>query len=111
MELEDSDQEEADDDDDYGGESDSESEDESGRGSVEEAGTLSDASVGDLADKSIDSGPQELQDAVDRSNYLPFISQKYEFQNDVLEVIDQNERSFKIVAEQMIQKSSQLDRV
>ena len=42
---------------------------------------------------------------------MPFISQKYEFQNDVLEVIDQNERSFKIVAEQMIQKSSQLDRI
>lgn len=42
-------------------------------------------------------------------NYLPFISEKFEYQNDVLEVIDRNERSFKIVAEKMIQKSSQLD--
>ena len=40
---------------------------------------MSDASMGDLANKSIDSGPQELQDIVDKSNYLPFISQKYEF--------------------------------
>lgn len=113
-ELEDSDNEEGDDDDDYGGESDSDSsEDRSSRdgGHKKDDDSMSDASMGDLANKSIDSGPQELQDIVDKSNYLPFISQKYEFQNDVLEVIDKNERSFKMVAEQMIQKSSQLDHV
>lgn len=101
-ELEDSDDEEGDDDDDYGGESDSDSsDDKSSRdgGNKKEDDSMSDASMGDLANKSIDSGPQELQDIVDKSNYLPFISQKYEFQNDVLEVIDKNERSFKMVAE------------
>ena len=46
---------------------------------------------------------------VDEENYLPFISDKYELKTDVLEVIDRNERSFKMVAEKMIQKSSQLD--
>lgn len=48
---------------------------------------------------------------VDPLNYLPFISEKHEVKTDVLEVIDRNERSFKMVAEKMIQKSSQLDGV
>jgi len=48
----------------------------------------------------------ELPSHVDKENYLPFISDKYAFKNDVLEVIDRNERSFKIIAEKMIQKSS-----
>ncbi len=48
---------------------------------------------------------------VDQDNYLPFISDKYELKTDVLEVIDRNERSFKMVAEKMIQKSSQLDNI
>ena len=48
----------------------------------------------------------ELASYVDKENYLPFISDKYAFKNDVLEVIDRNERSFKIIAEKMIQKSS-----
>lgn len=55
-----------------------------------------------MTNKSIDSGPLELEDIVDKNNYLPFISLKFEFQNDVLEIIDKNERSFKIVAEKMI---------
>jgi hypothetical protein len=42
-------------------------------------------------------------------NYLPYISDRYESKNDILEEIDRNERSFKIIAEKMIQKSSQLD--
>ena len=70
---------------------------------------MDDDSIDEIADKSIDSGPSELQEVVDAENYLPFISDKYEFKNDVLEVIDRNERSFKMVAEKMIQKSSQLD--
>lgn len=37
------------------------------------------------------------------------MSEKYDFKNDVLEIIDRNERSFKIDAEKMIQKSSQLE--
>ena len=73
--------------------------------------SISDDSIQDLTNKSIDSGPSELQDVVDQDNYLPFISDKYELKTDVLEVIDRNERSFKMVAEKMIQKSSQLDNV
>lgn len=49
---------------------------------------LSGVSFDNLANKSIDSGPQELPDVVDKANYLPFISEKYEFQNDVLEVVE-----------------------
>jgi hypothetical protein len=55
-----------------------------------------------LANKSIDSGPKDLPEVIDEKNYLPFISQKYAFQNDVLEIIEQNERSYKITAEKMI---------
>jgi hypothetical protein len=40
---------------------------------------------------------------------LPFVSERFEQKNDILEEIDRNERSFKIVAEKMIQKSSMLD--
>ena len=62
----------------------------------------SDDSIQDLTNKSIDSGPSELQEVVDPQNYLPYISDKFDLKNDVLEVIDRNERSFKIVAEKMI---------
>ena len=43
-----------------------------------------------------------MQEVVDPLNYLPFISDKYDLKNDVIEVIDRNERSFKRVAETMI---------
>jgi hypothetical protein len=35
---------------------------------------MSDDSFQDLANKSIDSGPQDLEDLIDKNNYLPFIS-------------------------------------
>jgi hypothetical protein len=35
---------------------------------------MSDDSIRDLANKSIDSGPQDLEDHIDINNYLPFIS-------------------------------------
>jgi len=50
-----------------------------------------------------------LQDVVDQNNYLPYISDKFDQKHDILEEIDKNERSFKIIAEKMIAKSSQLD--
>lgn len=37
------------------------------------------------------------------ANYLKYTNEKFILQNDVLEVIDRNERSFKQVAEYMIQ--------
>jgi WD40 repeat protein len=46
---------------------------------------------------------------VDPNNYLPYISDRYDFKHDILEEIDRNERSFKMVAEKMIQKSSLLE--
>lgn len=45
---------------------------------------------------------------VNPDNFLPYISDRYDSKNDILEEIDRNERSFKMVAEKMIQKSSQL---
>lgn len=80
-----------------------EKEESSGKGKED---SISDDSFQELANKSIDSGPSELQAVADKENYLPFISNKYALNNDILEVIDRNERSFKIVAEKMIQKSS-----
>ena len=72
---------EDDDDEDYGGE---DSEESSERSSFDDRvkkddDALSGVSFDNLANKSIDSGPQELPDVVDKSNYLPFISPKYEF--------------------------------
>ena len=42
-------------------------------------------------------------------NYLRYASDKYNAKLDILEIIDKNERSFKHVAEKMIQQSSQLE--
>jgi hypothetical protein len=82
---------------------------ESNKKGHDQAESSEDDSIQDLANKSIDSGPSELQEIVDPNNYLPFISDRFELRNDVLEEIDRNERSFKIIAEKMIQKSSQLE--
>ena len=46
---------------------------------------------------------------MNKANYMPFISERYESANDILEIVDRNERNFKSVAEQMIYNSSQLD--
>ena len=84
---------------------DEDEDDESSQESVpveDKKDSISDDSIQDLTNKSIDSGPSELQDVVDTLNYLPFISEKHEVKTDVLEVIDRNERSFKMVAEKMI---------
>ena len=59
-------------------------------------------SIQDIANQSIDSGPVDVPKIKSSENYLPFISEKFAFKNDILEVIDRNERSFKIVAEKMI---------
>ena len=68
-------------------------------------GSLND-SFHDQMDQSIHSETSPVAEHVDKENYLPFISDKYAYKNDVLEVIDRNERSFKFIAEKMIQKSS-----
>ena len=81
----------------------SSSEDESGSNRKKSGEHSSDDdSIQDLTNKSIDSGPSELQEVVDTNNYLPYISEKYESKTDILEEIDRNERSFKIIAEKMI---------
>lgn len=95
-----------DDDDESSSDEDEEEADDSKQQAENKDSLMDDDSIDEIADKSIDSGPSELQEVVDENNYLPFISDKYEFKNDVLEVIDRNERSFKMVAEKMIQKSS-----
>ena len=45
---------------------------------------------------------------IDPENYLKYANDKFLVQQDVLEVVDRNERSFKHVAEYFIQQSSQL---
>lgn len=57
----------------------------------------------DLLNHSIKS---EGEDILDQTNYLRYASEKVNQKFDLLEIVDKNERSFKQVAEQMIQKSS-----
>lgn len=45
-------------------------------------------------------------EAVDPENYLRYASEKYNSKLDTHEIVDKNERSFKQVAERMIQQSS-----
>ena len=52
----------------------------------------------------------ECGDPLDPENYLRYASDKYNTRLDILEIIDKNERSFKQVAEKMIQQSSQLEK-
>ena len=40
---------------------------------------------------------------MDAENYLRYASEKYNVKHDILEIVDKNERSFKQVAEKMIQ--------
>lgn len=47
--------------------------------------------------------------ALDSSNYLRYVSEKHAQKFNILEIVDKNERSFKQVAERMIQQSSQLE--
>lgn len=65
-----------------------------------------DDSYQEITNKSLDSGPSELQAVVNPQNYKPYISDRFENKHDILEEIDKNERSFKMVAEKMISKLS-----
>ena len=60
----------------------------------------------DILNRSLQS---DCGDPLDAENYLRYASDKYNTQLDILEIIDKNERSFKQVAEKMIQQSSQLE--
>ena len=63
----------------------------------------SEGSIQDITGVSLSSGgTSELQEVVNKDNYMPFISERYESANDILEIVDKNERNFKSVAEQMI---------
>lgn len=42
------------------------------------ADDASDDALDDLKDKSIDSGPEDLQEAMNSTNFLPYISDRYE---------------------------------
>lgn len=51
----------------------------------------------------------DADDPLNAENYLRYASDKYNAELDILKIIDKNERSFKQVAEKMIQQSSQLE--
>jgi len=60
----------------------------------------------DILNRSLNS---DCGDAILPENYLRYASEKYSAKLDILGIIDKNERSFKQVAEKMIQQSSQLE--
>lgn len=57
----------------------------------------------DITNRSLDAEDEDQLVVVDSYNYLKYISDKFNIQNDVLEVIDKHERSFKQLAEKSIQ--------
>jgi len=59
-----------------------------------------------LFNKSLNSN--EDDEAVDPINYLRYASEKENKNQDLIDIVDKNERSFKQVAEKMIEQSSQL---
>ena len=59
----------------------------------------------DIMNRSLQSDGAEALDSV---NYLRYASDKFNQKLDMLEIVDKNERSFKQVAERMINLSSQL---
>lgn len=60
----------------------------------------------DIANRSLDSVQTPTNQIIDTQNYLKYVSDRYSTTNDPLEVVDKNERSFKRVAEKLIQMSS-----
>lgn len=59
----------------------------------------------DLLNRSLESD-NDGSGAIDAQNFLRYTSDKLNQKFDVLETVDKNERSFKLVAEKMIQQSS-----
>lgn len=107
-------EDEEDDNDDGDGEDE---EDKEGSDDKSSEGTLSNLNeddqssllMDDIADRSLVSDPPlTIATDADTSNYFKYVSDKHQIQTDLLEVVDKNERSFKQVAETMIQMSSQL---
>ena len=93
------------------GESDEDEDNSAGKGQNQEAkqaGSDNDSfcSDNDILNRSLQS---DCGDPVDAENYLRYASEKYNAKHDILEIVDKNERSFKQVAEKMIQQSSQLE--
>jgi len=62
----------------------------------------------DIANRSLNAEDENALVIMEKENYLRYVSDKYNVQTDVLEVVDRNERSFKQVAERMISKTSYL---
>ena len=59
----------------------------------------------DILNRSLQSDGAEALDSV---NYLRYASEKFNQKLDILDIVDKNERSFKQVAERMINRASQL---
>ena len=63
----------------------------------------------DILNRSLGSDAPCEDKACDPENFLRYVSEKYGSNLDVLQVVDKNERSFKQVAEKMIQQTRQLE--
>lgn len=60
----------------------------------------------DILNRSLDSGTEAA--VIDPTNYFRFVSERYSSQNDMVELVDKNERSFKQIAEQLIGQTNKL---
>ena len=104
-------EESSDDDDDSSDEDDSQVEQNSdSQGSKDDKGAGSSegdsfGSDNDILNRSLESASQKDEETVasEPENFLRFVSEKYNADLDILKIIDKNERSFKQVAEKMIQ--------
>ena len=56
----------------------------------------------DILNRSLGSKEEATEETANPENYLRYVSEKYNANLDVLEIVDKNERSFKQVAEKMI---------
>jgi len=56
----------------------------------------------DIANRSLNGEDEDQLVVIDNINYLKYVSDRFNQQTDILEIVDKNERSFKQLAEKMI---------
>lgn len=94
-------------------EGDEEEEDDDDDESDEEEGEVgsgqgSDSFEEDIANRSLNAEDEDELVVIESMNYLKYVSDRFNQQTDILEIVDKNERSFKQLAEKMIFQTSYL---
>ena len=56
----------------------------------------------DIANRSLNAEDEDELVVIDNLNYLKYVSDRFNQQTDILEIVDRNERNFKQLAEKMI---------